>query len=496
MSQIAVEGYPVSYIGAHLYLVYTDDLNQEWVLRGDPEFQVNGAWGKILTIPGNVLLSASSDNRNGQSPADRWDTVLDLGGRRAEDVWSILCEQAANITRAQLPYTVSLNPLSTTDISQTSNSVVASVLRTAGISVPNGLPSLYLYSGLGNFLTFDYNLTNGDHGGILQGYVGNDTLIGGAGVDKLYGDDGNDTLRGGGGNDPIDGGTGVNTAVYSGRPADHIWFKNAAGSWTIIDIRPGSPDGTDILNDVQFLKFDAGDVIALSPTVAGQPVTLNDQTMAAQGEVTVVSLTHNTGPGTQTLYYNAPITSNGLVLRNINRTDFAFLSWDSAWATVFGYFDDGVHTLGIPQNGNYVGGLTNHSGTDTVQVIKQDKTAFSLKSIALDTFWGENGVVATFTGLKPDGSTVGKTFQLDSSHGLQTFSFDQTFNNLKAVYFTATDSVLFDNITVDPSPPNVAITSVSSGGSTGTSVAAPREHYGRHDSAPPRWYLRDLRHRK
>src|SRR5262249_31313086 len=82
---------------------------------------------------------------------------------------------------------------------------------------------------------------------------------------------------------------------YSGRPADHIWFKNAAGSWTIIDIRSGSPDGTDILNDVQFLKFDAGDVIALSPTVAGQPVTLNDQTMAAQGEVTVVSLTHNTG---------------------------------------------------------------------------------------------------------------------------------------------------------------------------------------------------------
>jgi hypothetical protein len=116
-------------------------------------------------------------------------------------------------------------------------------------------------------------------GGILmpkpiRGTNGDDlTLIGTAGPDTIQGGDGNDIIIGGAGNDKIDGGKGIDTAVYSGSIADYtISFKhdgdhdngqgkvhgvddNGGQQFTVTDNRASSPDGTDTLKNVEFLKF-------------------------------------------------------------------------------------------------------------------------------------------------------------------------------------------------------------------------------------------------
>lgn len=112
---------------------------------------------------------------------------------------------------------------------------------------------------------------------ILRGFGGNDFLLGGEEQDRLDGGEGNDTLRGGsdrdylydgGGNDLIEGGSG-NDLMYNGAGDDT--FRGGAGS-DIIFFTSGrsevflgdldgnratlySGDGTDIIEDVEFVNF-------------------------------------------------------------------------------------------------------------------------------------------------------------------------------------------------------------------------------------------------
>ena len=138
------------------------------------------------------------------------------------------------------------------------------------------------------------NLGNGHYatGNIANAllYKGNpasliENAIGGSGNDILKGNAANNTLTGGGGNDSIDGQGGVNTAVYSGNASDYQDVQNADGSWTVTDLRAGSPDGTDTLRNIEFLRFkdstvDHGaiisgtarnDTVDATHTIAGQP---------------------------------------------------------------------------------------------------------------------------------------------------------------------------------------------------------------------------------
>ena len=107
----------------------------------------------------------------------------------------------------------------------------------------------------------------------IVGTAGNETLIGGGGDDTIYGLDGEDTIDGGAGDDTIyaganrdviaggagddliDGGGGDSRATFSGARSDYLIHENPDASFTITDIRPGSPDGTDILIDVKFVSF-------------------------------------------------------------------------------------------------------------------------------------------------------------------------------------------------------------------------------------------------
>ena len=93
-----------------------------------------------------------------------------------------------------------------------------------------------------------------------------ENAIGGSGNDTIKGNAASNTFTGGGGNDAIDGLGGTNTAIYCGNASDYQYGQNADGSWTVADLRPGSPDGVDTLKNVEFLQFKDSVVDSVPPS--------------------------------------------------------------------------------------------------------------------------------------------------------------------------------------------------------------------------------------
>jgi Ca2+-binding RTX toxin-like protein len=89
----------------------------------------------------------------------------------------------------------------------------------------------------------------------MRGGTGDDLVNGGTGNDFVDGDGGIDILIGGAGDDILNGGTESDTAVYSGNLSDYSIVQNVDGSFTITDLRGGSPDGVDTLRNVEFFQF-------------------------------------------------------------------------------------------------------------------------------------------------------------------------------------------------------------------------------------------------
>ena len=104
-------------------------------------------------------------------------------------------------------------------------------------------------------------------GNSLDGGAGNDTLsaadstaavsiYGEDGNDVLIGGQGDDFLDGGAGNDTISGGDGVDRVVFDSYSSDFSITYDPIKGLTVTDLRPGSPDGTDLVsNDVEELWF-------------------------------------------------------------------------------------------------------------------------------------------------------------------------------------------------------------------------------------------------
>jgi serralysin len=99
------------------------------------------------------------------------------------------------------------------------------------------------------------NAAGGSGADTITGNQAWNSLWGNAGADKLYGLTGDDQLTGGAGNDLLDGGDGFDTAVFSGHSTDFKWSQNADKTWTIVDSRVWSPDGTDTLAGIESLRF-------------------------------------------------------------------------------------------------------------------------------------------------------------------------------------------------------------------------------------------------
>ncbi|MEZ5841016.1 MAG: cadherin domain-containing protein [Hyphomicrobiales bacterium] len=93
-------------------------------------------------------------------------------------------------------------------------------------------------------------------------------ITGTAGNDTLTGTGGSDIISGGAGNDTIDGGGADDALVMTGAIADYDLVDNGDGSFTITDLRAGSPDGSDTFSNIEFLRF-ADVTVAVSSLVLG-----------------------------------------------------------------------------------------------------------------------------------------------------------------------------------------------------------------------------------
>jgi flagellin len=63
------------------------------------------------------------------------------------------------------------------------------------------------------------------------------------------------------GNDTIDGGSGYDTISFTGASSDYTITQLSNGRFEITDNRPGSPDGTDQFENVEFLQFTDGGIL-------------------------------------------------------------------------------------------------------------------------------------------------------------------------------------------------------------------------------------------
>lgn len=101
-------------------------------------------------------------------------------------------------------------------------------------------------------------------------------LIGSTAADVYAGTNFNDTVRGNGGNDRLDGKGGVDTAIYSGPRSAYSVVKNANGSYTVTDLRAGSPDGTDTLLNFEYARFGSTRMTLAAATPAGKVMMGDD----------------------------------------------------------------------------------------------------------------------------------------------------------------------------------------------------------------------------
>jgi 20S proteasome alpha/beta subunit len=143
-------------------------------------------------------------------------------------------------------------------------------------------------------------LIGGAAGNVIHAGDGWNFIEGGAGNDTLYGGAGHDFFVGGGGNDTIVGGTGTETATYSGSRSNYLITYNATTqTYTIVDQRPGSPDGTDTVSGVGFFAF--ADV-TLSAAMVLNPTILRD----LNGNLAVVTSADAAGDVSVDVYDETP----------------------------------------------------------------------------------------------------------------------------------------------------------------------------------------------
>ena len=79
-------------------------------------------------------------------------------------------------------------------------------------------------------------------------------------ADTLFGDGNANVITGGAGNDILAGGANTDTVVFSGNRADYqVSFNSPTNTYTLVDLRSGSPDGTDQVTGFENYRFANGD---------------------------------------------------------------------------------------------------------------------------------------------------------------------------------------------------------------------------------------------
>jgi Ca2+-binding RTX toxin-like protein len=109
-----------------------------------------------------------------------------------------------------------------------------------------------------------YNGSDGEANGNIQGFGGNDRLLGGDSEDILFGNEGKDTLTGGAGNDFLGGGDGIDR-LTGGADSDQFLYFTVAES--------ADKANADLITD---FSHAAGDIIGLGSIDARAPTNKND----------------------------------------------------------------------------------------------------------------------------------------------------------------------------------------------------------------------------
>lgn len=105
------------------------------------------------------------------------------------------------------------------------------------------------------------NVEGGDGDDVISGDEADNRLLGGDGQDDLSGRDGDDLLGGGAGDDTLDGGDGDDVALYAGNFAEYGVSTDAStGGTMVVDIDTNGGDGTDMVSNVETLRFANADI--------------------------------------------------------------------------------------------------------------------------------------------------------------------------------------------------------------------------------------------
>jgi Ca2+-binding RTX toxin-like protein len=133
------------------------------------------------------------------------------------------------------------------------------------------------YNEITNATSANDTINGLDGNDVIYGDGGDDVLNGGTGDDVLHGGTGTNTFTGGAGNDTIIGSGGNDTAIFSGNFTDYaISYDAATNTYSILDLRSGSPDGVDTTTGVANFKFADGTTPASSAVTHGTTVGTND----------------------------------------------------------------------------------------------------------------------------------------------------------------------------------------------------------------------------
>ena len=136
------------------------------------------------------------------------------------------------------------------------------------------------------------NAIGGSAGDTITGNSLDNAIEGRGGNDTLSGGSGDDALTGGAGDDTIEGGSGVDTGILSGSSDQYtIDYTNydkstQTGTITVTD-NQAARDGTDTFENVEYLKFSAGEASARGAQVRTDTVTASDMTGTHQMAVQI-----------------------------------------------------------------------------------------------------------------------------------------------------------------------------------------------------------------
>ena len=142
---------------------------------------------------------------------------------------------------------------------------------------------------LSNFETLEFSnlsLAVSALSSVVNGTSADETLIGTNAADIINGFDGNDVIDGESGDDLIDGGDGFDVSVYAG---SRLGFSvtETSGVFTVDDTftSAGTDEGTDMLTNVEFIRFTSSGTFAADSLVSGSEIdgTAGNDAAAVQG---------------------------------------------------------------------------------------------------------------------------------------------------------------------------------------------------------------------